>query len=179
MSSYRSIQANSVEILGDKAWLRAFINIATFIKGLISSVKFWGMFLDSELQMWLVSFPFSACALLFLSPSFSPITPTCSSEVVGHLETHLLHCECPSPFWPSVSLSSYPFVLIFLSSMSSSCCDLPFLPMVSFSAQSYPKQVLMWTFPPPPSKLLPSMPSFMPPLILCLKGFGGWGSACF
>lgn len=174
MSSYRSTQVNSVEILGGEAWLRAFINIAMFIKGVISSVKFWCMFLVSELQVWLVSFPSPAHALLFLSLSFSPIIPSCSPEVLGTFRNPRLTLWMPFPFltFSYLSLSPYSFVHIFPSSVPSMCYDLPFLSTVSSSAQSCPKQVLMWTFPPPPpSKFLPSMSSFMPHLILCLKGF--------
>ena len=98
-----------MEILGGEAWLRAFIDIAMFIKGLTSSGKFWFIFLVSEHQAWLV-FPSPACALLFLSPSFSPIVSLAVPQKHwGRLETHLLHCEYPSPFWPS-PVSPYPHI---------------------------------------------------------------------
>lgn len=166
--SYRSPQVNSVEILGGEAWLRAFINIATFIKGVISSLKFWCVSglrasgLTGVLPVSCTCFPFFS-PLLFL-----PLSLAVPQKCWGHLETHSLHCECPSLFWPS-PISAYPHIHL-STSFCLLCYDLPFLPTVSFSVQSCPKQVLMWTFP-PPSKFLPSMSSFMSHLILCLKGF--------
>lgn len=123
MSSYRTIQVR--EILSGEAWLRAFIDISMFIKGLISSVKLWCMFLVTELQAWLISF--SSSPLLFLSPSFSCVIPTCSPEVLGTFRSPPLTQWMPSTF---LTFSS-PYHHIHLS--TSFCLLCPVCAMIFLS----------------------------------------------
>lgn len=166
------------EIPGGWAWLRASVDTTMFIKGLSSSVKFWYVFLVSELQPWLTSFPSHVCSPLLLHHPhysqlfhwsawdiFKPTSYTVNSLPLFNSHLSLPHIHLSSSF----SLLRPACFTTLLSSLDSS------------SAHLCPTRVLMQTFlsPPPPSVLLPSIHSVMSHLILYLKAFVLAEALCF